>query len=163
MHECKPPCSRSGSRSNDSKWKTLHRRNTRYQRPSVTSKDIRDGIGISFNPRFHAVGRDSIYGVIRIYAETPRSSPMERAFSFVKRTHTARRANTTQALLYSSTFHVFPHIQMVASGKEEMEFQTLSPASVMVVLLSLLFLSLSLTVFLFSYCYLQRLLLVIIS
>lgn len=33
---------------------------------SANRKDIRDGIGISFNPSFRAVGRDSIYGVIRV-------------------------------------------------------------------------------------------------
>lgn len=38
---------------------------------TVPSKDIRDGIGISFNPRFRAVGRDSIYGVIRVCTTLP--------------------------------------------------------------------------------------------
>jgi len=33
---------------------------------ATNRKDIRDGIGISFNPSFRAVGRDSIYGVIRV-------------------------------------------------------------------------------------------------
>lgn len=33
---------------------------------TANRKDIRDGIGISFNPSFRAVGRDSIYGVIRV-------------------------------------------------------------------------------------------------
>lgn len=38
--------------------------------PPSLGKDIRDGVGISFNPRFRAVGRDSIYGVIRVLRDS---------------------------------------------------------------------------------------------
>ena len=60
---------------------------------ATNRKDIRDGIGISFNPSFRAVGRDSIYGVIRVC-----TTPLFPCSRFCA--NTPVNPNITQALLY---------------------------------------------------------------
>lgn len=73
---------------------------------TVPAKDIRDGIGISFNPRFRAVGRDSIYGVIRVCTTIPLLS--SRGVSPLSRSaHQRGEPNMTQPFCILSLYYVF--------------------------------------------------------